>query len=91
MTEHIARHCDIKDCETEASYWIDTSEGFVERIIHPQASDTFYLCLDHQYELDGKDEREGGYLHLRIDTGELDWREIGKYSCSDECDVCRNA
>jgi len=30
-----------------------------------------------QYRLDGKDENEGGYLHLRFDTGELRWLEIG--------------
>jgi hypothetical protein len=89
MTEHIAKKCNVKDCEQEASYWIDTSEGFVESLLDATVPHTFYLCIDHQYELDGKDVNEGGYVHLRIDTGELYWREIGKYSCSEECDVCR--
>jgi hypothetical protein len=86
MSEHVPQQCGVKDCEQEASYWIDT-EGFVEPMIE-SAPETFYLCTDHQYELEGKDEQDGGYVHLRVDTGEIRWFEIGKYCCSEECDIC---
>lgn len=86
--EHVPKRCDVKGCKLDASYWIDTSEGFLEALLPEGTNDTFYLCVDHKYELDGKDEHEGGYLHLRIDTGELRWLEIGKYCCSGKCEVC---
>jgi hypothetical protein len=88
MSAHIPQTCDIAGCEQEATYWIDTSEGFAENMLGNGSKDTFYLCLDHQYELNGKEEHEGFYVHLRTDTGEIWQREIGKYSCSDNCDEC---
>ncbi len=66
---HVAKMCNVSGCNIEASYWIDTSEGFAEPLLESASPSTFYLCLDHQYELDGKDGN--GYAHLRIDTGEL--------------------
>jgi len=86
--KHVPKMCNVKGCSTEASYWIDTSEGFVESLLEASSPSTFFLCIDHQYELDGKDEHEGGYLHLRIDTGALHWLEIGQYVCSPDCEVC---
>ena len=90
MSEHIAKQCMVKGCEAEATHWIDVTEGFCERLTYADAPDTFYLCIDHQYEINGKDERDGGYLHLRIDTGEIIWIEIGNYACSPECEICRD-
>jgi len=88
--EHIAQQCMVRGCQAEASYWIDATDAFCETLLDSSLPHTFYLCLDHQYELSGKDEREGGYLHLRIDTGELHWIEIGTYACSPDCNVCRD-
>ena len=90
MTDHVPQFCGVKDCKREATYWIET-EGFVEPLIDGSVPRTFYLCIDHQYQLDGKDEWECGYVHLRLDTGEVHWFEIGKYCCSEECDICRYA
>ena len=78
--KHVPKMCDVEGCTTEATYWIDA---------RPEAAQaTFYLCIDHQYALDGKDEHEGGYLHLNFETGELLWLEIGEYACSQECHEC---
>jgi hypothetical protein len=88
MTEHIAKMCDVKGCDTEASYWIDTSEGFVESLLDGQPNDTFYLCLDHQYALRHEDSES--YAHLRIDTGEIIELEIGSYACHPKCRTCND-
>ena len=80
----------VSECDTEATYWIDATKGFCESLLDSSSPSTFYLCIDHQYELNGKDEQEGGYVHLRVDTGELDWIEIGVYACSPDCDICRD-
>ena len=90
MTEHIPKQCMVSFCKAEATYWIETSKGFCESLLTPPPPETFYLCIDHQYELNGNDENDGGYVHLRVDTGELYWIEIGVYACSPDCDVCRD-
>jgi hypothetical protein len=78
----------VTGCEQEASYWIDTSEGFTERLLEmTTAPDTFYICTDHMNDLD----LDGSYRHLRIDTGEIYQFEIGKYCCHDECEDCLEA
>jgi hypothetical protein len=84
--KHVQKMCNVKGCTNEATYWIAASAIGNSRSEPSPAP--FYLCLEHQYQLDGKDEHEGGYLHLRFDTGELRWLEIGKYACSPECAVC---
>lgn len=56
--KHVPIMCGVQGCTTEASYWID---------VWPEAAQaTFYLCIDHQYALDGKEEYEGGYPHYDI-------------------------
>jgi hypothetical protein len=72
MTEHVPKHCDITGCREEASYWIDTAEGFIENLLKTQqAVETFYLCLNHQSDLMSHGDNDGFYVHLRIDTGEI--------------------
>jgi hypothetical protein len=85
MAKHIVKMCDVEGCETEASYWIDTTEGFVENLLHHEPKTTFYLCLDHQYVLMNGN---GMYAHLRLDTGEIDELEIGSYACHPKCRDC---
>jgi hypothetical protein len=92
MTEHVPKNCDITGCRLEASYWIDTAEGFIENLLKTQeAADTFYLCLSHQSDLMSHGDNAGFYVHLRIDTGEITTHEIGKYACADDCDVCADS
>jgi hypothetical protein len=87
MAEHIAKICNVTECKTEASYWIDTGDGFVESLLATvSVPSTFYLCADHMSEL--ANEETGCYHHLRIDTGEMFQLEIGSYACSEECDIC---
>jgi hypothetical protein len=90
MTTHISKQCMVKDCTAEATYWIATTRGFCESLLGTALSETFYLCIDHQYDLNGNDINDGGYVHLRVDTGELYWIEMGVYACSPDCDVCRD-
>ena len=92
MTEHVPKNCDITGCRLEASYWIDTAEGFIENLLKTQqAVDTFYLCVSHQSGLMSHGDNDGFYVHLRIDTGEITTHEIGKYACADDCDVCADS
>jgi hypothetical protein len=79
MKGHIAKDCDVKDCRQEATFWIELPH---------YARQTFYLCIDHQYELNGHDENEGYYVRLGIGTGEITKHEIGKYACHPECEAC---
>ena len=73
--QYAAEKCTIGGCGQEAVYWIDTTEGFVERLLTTAtAPDTFYLCRDHYNEVANDD---GEYVHLRIDTGELIHFETG--------------
>jgi hypothetical protein len=84
--KHVPAYCMVNGCKDEASYWIDTEDGFVESLLTNGAPSTFYLCADHMTQI-VKDET-GGYQYLRIDTGEIVSKEIGGYSCSDKCRVC---
>ena len=91
--KHIPKWCDVIGCTQEATYWIDTGEGFVESLLAkstkaPSANQTFYLCIDHQYML--MNQETGMYTHLRVDTGEVHELEIGSYSCSPDCHDCNN-
>jgi hypothetical protein len=89
MTKHVPKHCDITGCQEEASYWIDTAEGFIENLLKTQqAVDTFYLCVSHQSGLMSHGDNDGFYVHLRIDTGEITEHEIAKYACHPECEAC---
>ncbi|MGO9267717.1 MAG: hypothetical protein ACLQBA_23000 [Candidatus Binataceae bacterium] len=87
-TEHVAKHCMVRGCDAEATFWIDATRGHCPSLPGTTLPHTFYLCLDHQDELDAREE--GGYLHLRVDTGELSWIEIASYACSPDCDICRD-
>jgi hypothetical protein len=83
--EHVRKDCMVEGCEDEASYWIENA-GFVETLLADKLPDTFYLCVNHQYEL--MNQETGLYHHLRIDTGEILKFEIGGYACHLECEVC---
>jgi hypothetical protein len=78
----------VNECESEAEYWIDTTEGFLENLMTEKGPETFYLCLDHMNEIESNGDQEGYYTHLRIDTGEIEHYEIGKYCCSEDCEEC---
>jgi hypothetical protein len=86
MTEHIAKECNIMGCDSEASKWIDTSEGFVETLLlTAKAPDAFYLCTGHASAIANEDYE---YVHLRIDTGEFGTYQIAEYACSEDCETC---
>lgn len=85
MAKHIVRMCGVEGCKAEAAYWIDTTEGFVENLLHSEATNTIYLCLDHQYVLMNGNSM---YAHLRLDTGEIIELEIGSYACHPKCREC---
>jgi len=85
--EHVPKDCSIEGCQDEATYWIDTSEGFTEAMLMTvDAPETFYLCDHHSGLLSHPDDDM--YHHLRIDTGDIEIFEIGIYSCDPECGVC---
>jgi hypothetical protein len=86
--EHVPKFCNVSRCKTEASYWIDTSEGFVEALLSKGTDETFYLCVDHKCGIENSET--GNYSHLRIDTGKIIEVEIGGYCCHKECDVCNS-
>ena len=86
--EHVPAYCMVNGCKSEADYWIDTEEGFVESLLTEGAPDTFYLCADHMTVI--ADDEGGTYQHLRIDTGEIVAKEFGGYSCHAECEVCNS-
>jgi hypothetical protein len=89
--EHVAKQCMVAGCDAEARYWFDASEGFCESLLKTTSTPgIFFLCLDHQDELNAKDDNDGGYVHLRIDTGEIDWKEIAVYACHPDCAECRD-
>lgn len=91
VREHVAKRCMVRGCETEAEFWIDATTGFCESLLVTSPTpETFYLCSDHQYELSGKDDMDGIYVHLRIDTGELHQMEIANYACHPDCGVCND-
>jgi hypothetical protein len=69
----------------EASKWIDTSNGFVETLLNSPAPETFYLCSDHASAVANENYE---YVHLRIDTGEIETYEIAEYACSEKCAEC---
>jgi hypothetical protein len=80
--KHVRKDCEVKGCDQEASYWLDT-EGTIR--------DSFYLCVDHQFELDEKENHAGYHMALNFITGELYEMVIGKYSCDPACEVCADA
>ena len=89
--EHIAKPCMVRGCDSEAMYWIDATRGLCPSLPGTTLPYAFYLCLDHQDEINARDGKEGGYLHLRVDTGELSWIEIANYvCCHPNCEICRD-
>ena len=58
--------------------------------LSPPPPEAFFLCIRHEFDLNGNGEDDGGYVHLRVDTGELCWIEICDYLCSPDCDACRD-
>ena len=76
----------VYDCKDQASWWIDTSQGFTETLLGlGPAHDTFYLCSDHYGEIQNEN---GNYTHIRIDSGDMHDITIGGYLCHDDCEVC---
>jgi hypothetical protein len=87
--EHVPAYCSISHCQDEASYWIDTSNGFTEALLPSlTVPETFYLCSNHMTLI--VNDEDGNYHHLRIDTGEVEVVEIAGYSCHEECEVCHS-
>ena len=86
--EHVAKQCMVRGCDAEAQFWIDATRGLCPSLPGTTVPHTFYLCLDHQDEINARDGKEGGYLHLRVDTGELSWIEIANYACHPDCEIC---
>ncbi len=77
MIKHIPQQCQVIErvrCRNEATQWVDNY-------------DTFYICLDHAARMTNEDY-EMPIINLK--NHRVEFREIGEYSCSEQCDICNN-
>jgi len=78
MLNHYPQYCELRNCTSEATNWIECEVS---------EDKTFYLCQEHAETLGGED---GVYAELDPLNNTIKFIEIAVYSCSEQCEVCND-